>query len=374
MTKRAPDDTEFRIAPGAATAIRTAIRLAGGREVCFACGVNDEGRVIHARVVARGTADQVLALPGVAQRGEMLVHNHPSGWLQPSEADMAIAARLHDDGIGFGIVDNDVTDLYVVTEIPRQKARVALDPEALVADFGADGRLAAGFARYEPRAGQLAMARAIAATYAEGGVALLEAGTGIGKSMAYLVPALRWAAANEARTIVSTATITLQEQLVRKDLPLLARVLDDQKVRFALLKGWRNYVCLQRLAAAQAAGRSLFDAQEEQQLAALAAWAAETTDGSLADLPTPPSPDVWDEISAEGDLCTRVKCPHFERCFVFAARREAAAADVIVVNHSLLLADLAVRRQSGNWGEAAVLPAYKHLVVDEGHHLEDAAA
>nr|MCU0624795.1 hypothetical protein [Gemmatimonadaceae bacterium] len=251
---------------------------------------------------------------------------------------------------------------------------MAVDPDALVADFGAGGRLAAGFARYEPRAGQLAMAREIAATYAEGGVALLEAGTGIGKSMAYLVPALRWAAANDARTIVSTATITLQEQLVRKDLPLLARVLDDQKVRFALLKGWRNYVCLQRLAAAQAAGRTLFDAQEEQQLAALAAWAAETTDGSLADLPTPPAPDVWDEISAEGDLCTRVKCPHFERCFVFAARREAAAADVIVVNHSLLLADLAVRRQSGNWGEAAVLPAYKHLVVDEGHHLEDAAA
>jgi ATP-dependent DNA helicase DinG len=371
----APDaDTQLRIAPAVAKAMRTTIRQAGGREVCFACTVDAQGTVTGARAVARGTADQVLALPGVVQRGEMLVHNHPSGWLEPSKADMAIAARLHDDGIGCGIVDNDVTDLYVVTEVPRQKQVVAVDPDALDADFGLGGRLSRGFAQYEPREGQRAMAREIAATYAEGGVALLEAGTGIGKSMAYLVPALRWSAANTERTIVSTATITLQEQLVRKDLPLLARVLDDQPVRYALLKGWRNYLCLARLESAKAQGRSLFEAKQETELAQLAEWAAVTTDGSLADLPTPPTPEVWDEVVAEGDLCTRMKCPHFEKCFVFRARREAAQADVIVVNHSLLLADLAVRRQTGNWGEAAVLPAYKHLVVDEGHHLEDAAA
>ena len=367
-------ETELRIAPGAAQAMRTTIRLAGGREVCFACTLDDDGRIVRARAVARGTFEAVLALPGVCDRGEMLVHNHPSGWLEPSNADLAIAARLHDDGIGAGIVDNDVTDLYVITEVPRQKVAVRLDEAALAADFGTGGRLARGFAHYEPRAGQLAMAREIAATYAEGGVALLEAGTGIGKSMAYLVPALRWGAANGERTIVSTATITLQEQLVRKDLPLLARVLDDQPVRYALLKGWRNYLCKARLETARAAGRTLFEAGQEQELARLADWARETKDGSLADLPTPPTPEVWDEVAAEGDLCTRVKCPHFDGCFVFEARRQAAQADVIVVNHSLLLADLAVRRQTGNWGEAAVLPAYRHLVVDEGHHLEDAAA
>lgn len=371
----APDtEKAFRITPGVARAMRTTIRLAGGREVAFACTIDAQGMVTSARAVARGTSDAVLALPGVVHRGEMMVHNHPSGWLEPSKADMAIAARLHDDGIGCGIVDNDVTDLYIITEVPRQKAVVVLDPEALAADFDIGGKLSRGFAQYEPRDGQRAMAREIAATYAEGGVALLEAGTGIGKSMAYLVPALRWSAANGERTIVSTATITLQEQLVRKDLPLLARVLDDQPVRYALLKGWRNYLCLARLSLARAQGRTLFDARQETELAQLADWAAVTKDGSLADLPTPPSPEVWDEVVAEGDLCTRTKCPHFEQCFVFRARREAAAADVIVVNHSLLLADLAVRRQTGNWGEAAVLPAYRHLVVDEGHHLEDAAA
>lgn len=380
MTRRAKaakaDDTppDFRIATAAAAAIRVAIRLAGGREVCFVCTVDADGKLTSARAVARGTAGQVLALPGVAQRGEMLVHNHPSGWLEPSDADLNIAARLHDDGIGFGITDNDVTDLYVVTEVPRVAQTVVVPASSIERDFGPDGPLAKGFGAYESRDGQRDMAVTIARTYADGGVALLEAGTGVGKSMAYLVPALRWAAANKERTVVSTNTITLQEQLFGKDLPLLADLLSDQPVRFALLKGWRNYLCLSRLAQAEAGSASLFEAPQREELATLVAWSKVTKDGSLSDLATPPRPDVWDEVAAEGDLCTRLKCPHFDACFVFKARRVAATADVVVVNHSLLLADIAVRRASQNWAEAAVLPSYSHLVVDEGHHLEDAAA
>ncbi len=380
MTRRAKaaraDDTppDFRIATAAAAAMRVAIRLAGGREVCFVCTVDGDGKLTSARAVARGTAGQVLALPGVAQRGEMLVHNHPSGWLEPSDADLNIAARLHDDGVGFGITDNDVTDLYVVTEVPRVAQKVIVPASSIERDFGPDGPLAKGFGAYESRDGQRDMAVTIARTYADGGVALLEAGTGVGKSMAYLVPALRWAAANKERTVVSTNTITLQEQLFAKDLPLLADLLSDQPVRFALLKGWRNYLCLSRLAQAEAGSASLFEAPQREELATLVEWSKVTKDGSLSDLATPPRPDVWDEVAAEGDLCTRLKCPHFDACFVFKARRVAATADVVVVNHSLLLADIAVRRASQNWAEAAVLPAYSHLVVDEGHHLEDAAA
>ncbi|MFZ9898570.1 MAG: ATP-dependent DNA helicase, partial [Gemmatimonadaceae bacterium] len=133
-------------------------------------------------------------------------------------------------------------------------------------------------------------------------------------------------------------------------------------------------LCLQRLEQARAQGPALFDDAASVELAAIEAWAEKTTDGSLADLPDPPRGDVWDEVAAEGDLCTRLRCPHFERCFVFTARRAAAQADVIVVNHHLLMADLAVRRASQRWDEAAVLPAFKRLVIDEGHHLEDAAA
>jgi ATP-dependent DNA helicase DinG len=210
------------------------------------------------------------------------------------------------------------------------------------------------------------MASTIAALYNEGGVGLLEAGTGVGKSLGYLLPALRWAAANRERTVVSTNTINLQEQLVGKDLPFLAGALTDQPVRFAMLKGWRNYLCLLRLEQASAGGAALFDGGVQEEVGSIKAWAERTGDGSLADLPTPPRAEVWDEVSAEPDLCTRTKCPHYSACFLYKARREAAAADVIVVNHHLLLADVAVRRTQQNWEDAAVLPAYSRLVIDEG--------
>ncbi len=363
-----------RLAPQAAGAIRAAIRLAGGREVCFVGSVDEEGAVVTARVVSRGDIRSVLALPGCAERGEIMLHNHPSGELEPSDADCEIATRMHDGGIGFAIVDNDAHELYVVVEVPREKARKRVSPADVESALAPDGAIAAQHAGYEDRPSQRAMASAIAKLYNGGGIALLEAGTGVGKSLGYLVPALKWAATNGDRTIVSTNTINLQEQLVGKDLPFLARAWPDQKVRFALLKGWRNYVCLYRLEHASESAAGLFDDATRSDVSAIRAWAARTTDGSLADLPTPPKPDVWDEVAAEPDLCGRVKCAYFDKCFLFKARKEAAQADIIVVNHHLLLSDLAVRRAQQNWGDAAVLPAYKHLIIDEGHHLEDAAA
>jgi ATP-dependent DNA helicase DinG len=367
---------EKRIASGPAKAMRTTIALAGGNEVCFACQVGPDGVITGARPVARGDVSSVLALPGFAQRGEMLVHNHPSGVLEPSGPDMVIAVRVHGDGIGFGIIDNAVSRLYVVVEVPRDKVRVALDPAEIGAMLGPGGPVAAQLAtvgRYEDRPTQREMAERITRLYTLGGIGLIEAGTGVGKSLGYLIPALRWAAANGERTVVSTNTITLQEQLVGKDLPFLEEALTDQPVRFALLKGWRNYLCLMRLDQARKGGHTLFDDGADAQLAALADWSQRTTDGSTADLPVPPRADVWDEVAAEPDLCTRLRCEHFDKCFVFAARRRAAQADVVVVNHHLLMADIAVRRASQNWSESAVLPAYTRLVIDEGHHLESAA-
>ena len=371
--ERAPHGDPGRVTPSAATAIRLAIQLAGGREVCFVCTVDAEGIVQSARVVARGDVRSVLALPGFANRGELLLHNHPSGWLEPSSADLEVAARLHDDGIGFAIIDNMASRLYVVVEIPRPPAPASLEPMAVAALLGPDGPIAQRLGRYEDRPSQREMAGRIADLFSMGGIGLLEAGTGVGKSLGYLVPALRWAAASGERTVVSTNTITLQEQLVGKDLPFLAKALTDQRVSFALLKGWRNYLCLQRLEQARAQGPALFEDDVASDLGLLEAWAEQTTDGSLADLAVPPRAEVWDEVAAESDLCTRLRCPHFDQCFVFKARRAAATADVIVVNHHLLMADLAVRRASQRWDDAAVLPAYKRLIIDEGHHLEDAA-
>ena len=365
-----------RLAPAVRELLRAEIRAAHGREVSFVVRLDGNGQIADARVAARGTVDAVLALPGIAARGELLLHNHPSGVLEPSGADLSVAARLHDGGVGFGIVDNDVTELYVVVEVPRSRAAVRLDAVAIAGLLAPSGAAAQALGRFEDRPSQRDMAAYIADAYNDGGVALLEAGTGVGKSFAYLVPALAWARANGERTVVSTNTINLQEQLVGKDLPALARALatGEHTPTFALLKGWRNYVCLARLEQARGAAGSLLEPEAAAELDAVAAWAGSTTDGSLSDLADGPSDDVWDAVCAESDLCTRLKCPHFERCFVFQARRRAAEADVVVVNHHLLASDLAVRLASDNWLEAAVLPPYRRLILDEAHHLEDVAA
>jgi len=253
--------------------------------------------------------------------------------------------------------------------------RTSLDRDAVEQDLGPEGAVARVLSQYEDRESQREMAGVVADLYNVGGVGLLEAGTGVGKSLAYLVPALRWAASNGERTVVSTNTINLQEQLVRKDLPFLAEAFEgEQEVRFALLKGWRNYVCLLRLAQSKLLASTLLADDSRAELDAIADWAERTTDGSLADLASPPRPEVWDEVAAEPDLCRKSACPHYGRCFLFQARRAAAQADVVVVNHHLLMSDVAVRRAQQNWEDTAVIPAYSRLVVDEAHHIEDAAA
>ena len=200
-----------------------------------------------------------------------------------------------------------------------------LDPDEIADDLGPNGPVAAAMLQYEDRPAQRDMARTIATLYNDTGVGLIEAGTGVGKSLGYLLPALRWAVLTNERTVVSTNTINLQEQLVRKDLPFLEDALAGrQPVRFALLKGWRNYLCLLRLEQAKLIGPSLFD-DEHSSVEAISEWAAGTEDGSLSDLSYPPSAEVWDEISAEPDLCTRNKCAHFDKCFLFKARRSAAS-------------------------------------------------
>ncbi len=364
------------MAPAVREAIRREIERAGGNEVSFVASVDPDGMLTAARAVARGTLDAVLALPGVAQRGEMLLHNHPSGRLEPSQADLAIAARAHDDGIGFAIIDNAASRLYVVVEVPRAVARQPIDPFAVIDQLGEAGPIARELGGFEDRRAQRDLAAHLTDAYNDGGVLLLEAGTGVGKSFAYLVPALAWARANRERTVVSTNTINLQEQLVGKDLPLLQRALgaDEYQPTFALLKGWRNYLCLARLGGAVQSQQSLLEPGRHDELVQLTAWASHTRDGSLADLPVQPTPELWDEVAAEADLCGRLRCAHFDRCFVFQARRRAAQADVVVVNHHLLAADLSVRQASDNWEEAAVIPAYRRLVIDEAHHLEDVAA
>ncbi len=368
--------TSDRIAPGIRAFLAGEIADAEGREVSFVATLDRDGVISGARVVARGTVDTVLAVRGIAGKGEMLLHNHPSGILEPSGADLHVASRLHDGGVGFGIISNDARRLYVVVEVPRVAEEHRVDALDVVDLLGEHGPIAHLMGQYEDRPSQRDMCAYIADGYNDGGTLLLEAGTGVGKSFAYLVPALAWARANRERTVVSTNTINLQEQLVGKDLPLLRDALGDAEYTpsFALLKGWRNYLCLARMHQAVQQQRSLLEPDRLDELAAIAEWAGHTSDGTLSDLPVAPSADVWDEVSAESDLCSRLQCEYYDRCFLFRARRNAAQADVVVVNHHLLASDLSVRRATDNWTEAAVLPPYQRLVLDEAHHLEDTAA
>jgi len=163
----------------------------------------------------------------------------------------------------------------------------------------------------------------------------------------------------------------VHQSIAKRSIGLMRRVgIEDETVLVRV----DQYLCLARLDLARGGQASLLEPERLQELDALAEWAGHTPDGSLSDLVDQPAPEVWEEVRAEPDLCSRLECPHFDRCFLFEARRRAADADVVVVNHHLLAADLAVRRAQDNWQDAAVLPPYRRLVLDEGHHLEDVAA
>jgi ATP-dependent DNA helicase DinG len=360
------------LAPEAARRIRAEITKAGGREVCFLAHV-DEARVVRdPRAVARGNFGAVLVAARDASSGDVMVHNHPSGTLEPSDADLNLAASLYELGLGTAITDNEASTLYVVVEPPKPRVRVPIDLDSTAELLGPGGPLSSIHPGFEDRPGQREVLRLIAERYNEGGIALVEAGTGTGKSLAYLLPAAEWADLNQERTVVSTNTINLQEQLVSKDLPLVERIL-GRTVNWALVKGRGNYVSIRRALLAGQSVRSLFEDDRGDELDQLLRWIEVTEDGSLSDLPAVPGEDLWEEVRSDADVCLRTKCSHFQECFYQRARRRAASAELLVVNHHLLFSDLAVRRSSQNFTQSAVLPAYRHLILDEAHNVEDAA-
>lgn len=233
-----------------------------------------------------------------------------------------------------------------------------------------DGPIARRLPAYESRPQQTEMAAAIAAAFAAGGHIAVEAGTGVGKTFAYLLPAIDHILSGGAqRVVVSTHTIALQEQLVHKDIPFLRAALG---VSFSaeLVKGRNNYLGLRRLRQASSRQRALFsDGSELAALHAIEDWACQTQDGSLSDLAELPPTHVWEKVRSEHDNCLGRRCPYFEPCFYQRARRRAEQAQLLVVNHALLVSDLVLRRQGAN-----VLPDYDLAVIDEGHTLAAVAA
>jgi len=258
-----------------------------------------------------------------------------------------------------------------------------------------EGRLAARLSGWESRPQQLEMANLVADAIAERRHVVVEAGTGVGKSLAYLVPAVLAATADQVesapplepdwdeeradaaaggpargrrRVVISTHTIALQEQLITKDIPLVAAVM-PREFSAVLVKGRGNYVSLRRLAVAIERAGSLFKEDGEiAELRELQSWARHTADGSLADLPVVPSPAVWEEIESDSGNCMGRACPTYQQCFYYAARRRMANAQVLVVNHALFFSDLGLRRAG-----AGLLPDHDVVVFDEAHMVENVA-
>jgi len=232
---------------------------------------------------------------------------------------------------------------------------------------------------FEYRPQQVRMADAVCKALKNGRHLAVEAGTGIGKSFAYLIPAIELPHQATDRVLISTFTITLQEQLINKDIPFLTRCTQpDNKLNkwrlaepsgftAALAKGRGNYLCRRRLEFALRRQAGLFD-RFGSALAAIRDWANQTEDGSLSDIPFLPENMVWDAVKSEHGNCRGRKCPYFRNCFYWHARRRLDTADIIVANHALMFSDLVLKEQG-----ASVLPDYRYIIIDEAHNVEHVA-
>ena len=226
--------------------------------------------------------------------------------------------------------------------------------------FSDTGLLSKSLSSYESREGQKEMARNIWQAFEEESHALFEAGTGIGKSLAYLIPSLLWSYKTGEKVVISTYTISLQEQLLEKDIPMLLNLLGID-LRVVIAKGMGNYLCKRRLKEMEDQN-ALFEEED-----AIVKWSNQTGDGSKSSLPFHVSSELFGKINAESESCSYVKCPHYQSCFFFKARNALQYADIIIVNHHLLMSHLL------NEEKRAILPPITRLIVDEAHHLETVA-
>lgn len=235
--------------------------------------------------------------------------------------------------------------------------------------FTDGGPLSKVLKEWEPRKQQLEMADAVAQALENRGQLLVEAGTGVGKSFGYLVPAIRRIVEHGETVVVSTNTITLQEQIVQHDAPILHKAFGGG-FDTVLVKGRANYLSRRRLQRAQSQRSSLLsDAVGVEQLTNIAEWTKDTTDGSKSSLPFLPRGDVWELAKSDGSRCLGRKCPTHESCFYQQARRAMERGNLLVCNHALFFSDLALRMRG-----AGFLPRYDHVIFDEAHAIEDVAA
>ena len=359
-----------------------AIRLAryfisqnDGNEIVMVGKVDADGKICDLRRAAMGDSGSVPAVIATAAPGEVLIHNHPSGNINPSGADIEVAARAAEKSVGSYIVDNDVINVFPVVERiePENTEIEPVDLEEVAEIFSINGRLAQSDSTFEFRHPQTEMALSVAEAINSSSVLVSEAGTGTGKSFAYLVPALQYVSKNKGkRVVISTSTIALQEQLFNKDIPALLKKLDIDDVGTVVLKGRSNYLCKRRYADFRMGSiqTKIDDAASQKSVETVEEidrWLNYTDDGSRSNMNSAVSLDIWNEICADELACEKSKCRFFSSCFFFKARRRANFASLILVNHHLLMADVSMKSAEDE-GEG-ILPKFDILVIDEAHNI-----
>ena len=366
------NNVEKYLTPEAITFMTQEIKESGENEVFFIGLAHSSSIVSEVRVVARGNSYSAPAILKDVRAGDVLIHNHPSGILHPSDEDITVASLAGERGAAFYIIDNRVDNLYAVVPLYKSSTIKPLQVEEALNLLEPGSKISSSLNDYEERPEQLEMATVVTSSFNEDKVALIEAGTGIGKSMAYLIPSVLWSLKNRERIVISTNTINLQEQLISKDIPFLQKNIDHE-FKAVLVKGRGNYACRRKASKLSTEGNYLFENDDIAEEKSLLKWLKKTKDGSRADLNFLPRDSSWEKIASEADVCRRSKCSFYNDCFFYRARREAASSDILVANHHLLFADLAVKSETGGHGESAVMPPYNRVIIDEAHNVEDVA-
>ena len=350
--------------------MRLEISESGGNEVFFRGIPDGEGIVSEVEVIARGNSSSVAALLNMMRKNEVIIHNHPSGVLIPSDEDVSISSMYGEVGGASYIVNNAVNDIYVIVPL-KEFIKIDIDEY-----FGENGVIHKNFGKFEVRREQYEMAKSIENSMNENKKLIVEAGTGTGKTIAYLLPTLLYAIENNLKVIVSTNTINLQEQLVNKDIPLLKKIINED-FNYQIVKGRGNYLCKRKLYNIDFTEKET-DTEEERTekniIRNLIDWDKNVTrTGDRNELKYEISNSIWEKVNSEVDMCKGVKCPHYSKCHFFKARKNVADATLLIVNHHMFFADLAIRNQTGFYTNYSILPNYDIVVFDEAHNIEDTA-
>lgn len=344
----------------------------GGNEVFFR-GILDENKIVcDVEVIAKGNKYSVPAILKRMKKNEIIIHNHPSGYLYPSDADVEVASIFANkmDG-GSYIVDNKVENIYIITEAYfDENKKIDIKPY-----FEKNGLLSQYFKEFEYRDEQLHMATHIEKGLNDEKKVIVEAGTGTGKTLAYLIPSIQWAVENGKKVIISTNTINLQEQLLNKDIPIVKKIM-SKDFKYLLVKGRGNFLCNRKhanLLSTKLVDLEDFSDDQKKQFQALINWGKETKTGDKSELYFEVDYTVWEYFQSETDICAGARCPYKAECFFMKSREERKKADILIANHHIFFSDLAIRKEIGFNTDYSILPEYGLVVFDEAHNIQKVA-